>query len=170
VGDLKIACVTAKEIATELGFAAKILSTNLDGEAREVGTLAAGIAKDLEPNSCVILGGETTVTLTGTGIGGRNQELALSAAIGLDGRENVVVATYATDGDDGPTKAAGAIVTGQTIKLGREQGLQEADYLANHDSHTYFDRLGDHLIVTGQTGTNVNDLLFIIRYERALST
>ncbi|MFT5193350.1 MAG: glycerate 2-kinase [Cellvibrionaceae bacterium] len=166
VGDLKIACQAAKEAATKLGLHAKILTTKLDGEAREVGALAAGIAKELEPGVCVIMGGETTVTLTGTGIGGRNQELALAAAIDLAGVADVVIATYATDGDDGPTNAAGAIVTGETVKSGLGLGLRAADYLARNDSFTYFEQVEEHLIITGQTGTNVNDLLFIIRYGR----
>lgn len=165
VGDLKIACQAAKEKAAELGFNAKILTTTLDGEARDVGVLAAGIGKDLTPNTCVIMGGETTVTLAGNGVGGRNQELALAAAIELKDVPNVVAATYATDGDDGPTNAAGAIVTGETVKLGEKKGLSASSFLADNDSFTYFDTLGEHLVITGQTGTNVADLLFVLRYQ-----
>ncbi len=164
VADLRIATAAAKEQALTFGYATKIVSTTLSGEACEVGRRAAAIGRELLPGTCAIFGGETTVTLKGDGIGGRNQELALAAAIALDGVDDVVVATYATDGDDGPTIAAGAIVTGQTVALGRKLGLDAKTYLANHDSYTYFDQLDGHLIITGQTGTNVNDLLFVIRY------
>lgn len=165
VGDLQIACDVAAAKAAELGYKTKILTTQIQGEASEAGRWAVEIAKDLERGECVIAGGETTVTLTGDGIGGRNQELALSAAIALEGIPDVVVATYATDGDDGPTNAAGAIVTGDTVKLGREKGLEAVEYLSNNDSHSYFGRLGDHLVITGQSGTNVNDLLFVMRFD-----
>ncbi len=164
VGDLRIATRVAAKAAAGLGYKTTIKSTELEGEAAGVGAMAARMGKELRPGECLIFGGETTVTLSGGGIGGRNQELALAAAIELEHTDNIVVATYATDGDDGPTPAAGAIVTGQTVGLGRQKGLEAADYLAKNDSYTYFEKLGEHLIVTGQTGTNVNDLLFVLRY------
>lgn len=164
VGDLRIATEAVAGTAEALGYKTQIVSTKLEGEAAEVGRLVAEKASDLAAGTCLIYGGETTVTIKGDGMGGRNQELALSAAIGLDGVENAVIATYATDGDDGPTPAAGAIVTGGTVEAGKANGLVAADFLANNDSYTFFDRLGEHLIVTGQTGTNVNDLLVILKY------
>ena len=113
IGDILLAAESAKVHAESLGYSAKLVTTSLDGEARDVGKWAAELAQQLAPGECLIAGGETTVTLRGDGLGGRNQELALAAAIELDGSTDVVVATYATDGDDGPTPAAGAIVDGR---------------------------------------------------------
>jgi hydroxypyruvate reductase len=96
-------------------------------------------------------------------VGGRNQELALVAALEIEGLEGVVVATLATDGIDGPTDAAGAIATGETVRRARKKRLDPFEYLADNDSHTFFEALGD-LIVTGATGTNVNDLAFVLVY------
>jgi hydroxypyruvate reductase len=111
--------------------------------------------------ACVIAGGETTVTLRGDGKGGRNQELALAAALALDGWPNVTLVALATDGTDGPTDAAGAVADGQTIARARALGLSATECLARNDSYAFFDRLGD-LIRTGPTNTNVNDLTFIL--------
>lgn len=170
IGSNALAAQAAVGRARELGFAALVLSTYVEGEAREVARVAAALAKDLarhgrplRPPACLVLGGETTVTLRGSGRGGRNQELALAAAIALDGWPGVLIATLATDGNDGPTDAAGAIATGETIAQGRALGLEARAYLANNDSYTYFDRLGG-LIRTGPTNTNVNDLLFVLAY------
>ena len=165
VGDLDIAAQAALRQAETLHFKASVGDTTLTGEAREVGKQAAELVQGLEPGSCLILGGETTVTLTGNGIGGRNQELALAAALDIAEIPNVIIATYATDGDDGPTDAAGAIVTGYTAQQARSIGLEPAAYLARNDSFTFFNQLENHLIITGQTGTNVNDLLFLIKYR-----
>jgi glycerate 2-kinase len=170
IGSNALAAQAAVGRARELGFAALVLSTYVEGEAREVARVAAALAKDLarhgrplRPPACLVLGGETTVTLRGSGRGGRNQELALAAAIALDGWPDVLIATLATDGNDGPTDAAGAIATGETSAQGRALGLEARAYLANNDSYTYFDRLGG-LIRTGPTNTNVNDLLFVLAY------
>jgi hydroxypyruvate reductase len=111
--------------------------------------------------ACLLAGGETTVTIRGDGKGGRNQEIALAAAIALEGWPDVTLATLATDGTDGPTDAAGAVIDGQTVARARERGLSAADYLARNDSYRFFDQLGD-LIRTGPTNTNVNDLVFIL--------
>ncbi|MEM8863021.1 MAG: DUF4147 domain-containing protein, partial [Chloroflexota bacterium] len=138
VGDLPIATAAACQAAKELGYEAHVVSTTLEGEAKKVGEMAVEKAKTLAAGTCLIYGGETTVTIQGDGIGGRNQELALSAAIGLDGIENTIIATYATDGDDGPTNAAGAIVNGGSVKAGKIKDLEAADFLANNDSYTYF--------------------------------
>jgi hydroxypyruvate reductase len=111
--------------------------------------------------ACLVLGGETTVTVRGQGRGGRNQEVALGAALALEGWENVLVATLATDGTDGPTDAAGAFADGTTVARARALGLDPADYLARNDAYPFFAALGD-LIITGPTGTNVNDLAFVL--------
>ena len=115
---------------------------------------------------CLILGGETTVTVHGRGKGGRNQELALAAALALDGWPDVAIASLGTDGTDGPTDAAGAVATGETLKAGRALGLDAAAALADNDSYRYFSALGD-LIITGPTGTNVNDLTFVLAWPPA---
>jgi hydroxypyruvate reductase len=168
VGDNRVAARAAVEQAREMGFHAVLLTTYLEGEAREAGHVLAALAKEeaahagpLPRPACLVLGGETTVTVSGQGKGGRNQELALAAALALDGWEGVTVATLATDGVDGPTDAAGAIATGRTVARARELGLDPVDYLARNDAHTFFAALGD-LIVTGPSGTNVNDLAFVL--------
>ncbi|MCP5100208.1 MAG: glycerate kinase, partial [Chloroflexi bacterium] len=170
VGDVRIAATAATTAAQELGFTTQLLTAHLEGEAREVGSFAAALAKDAPSNYCLILGGETTVTLRGNGIGGRNLETALAAAISLDGWQNCAITSFATDGDDGPTSTAGATVTGETVGNGRQHNLNPTTYLDNNDSYTYFTQLDKQtgspcLIHTGLTGTNVNDLIFIMKYE-----
>ena len=162
------AAQAAEAEAQRLGFNTLLLTTRLQGEAREVAKVAAAIAQEIQQNdrpvrrpACVILGGETTVTVTGHGLGGRNQELALAAAMAIDGQPETLIASFGTDGTDGPTDAAGALATGETVGRGRSIGLEAAAYLANNDSYSYFKAL-DELIVTGPTGTNVNDLVFIL--------
>jgi hydroxypyruvate reductase len=135
-----------------------------------VGKFAAAIAKELPPGHCAILGGETTVSLRGDGRGGRNLEVALSAAIALAGWPDVAVAAFATDGEDSTTDMAGAVVTGETTGCGHELQLPAARFLDNNGSFTYFQKLdsagyGPHLLHTGPTGTNVNDLIFIIHHS-----
>jgi hydroxypyruvate reductase len=114
----------------------------------------------------LIVGGESTVTVRGTGKGGRNQEVALAAALTIAGHPDLVIATFATDGVDGPTDAAGAIVTGDTVARARGLGLDPHAYLENNDAYTFFAALGD-LVITGPTGTNVNDLTFGLAYGQA---
>jgi glycerate 2-kinase len=152
------------------GFHSFILTNFLEGEARQVGKTVAAIAKQLalknEPltrPACLILGGETTVTVTGNGLGGRNQELALGCVETLAGLERVMVISLATDGGDGPTNAAGAVVSGETYSLAQSFGLDPAKFLAENDAYNFFSILSD-LIVTGPTQTNVNDLVFILTY------
>jgi glycerate 2-kinase len=169
VGDVRLAAETAVAEADRLGFEARMLSAYLEGEARQVGRVVAALAKESAGRSeacCLILGGETTVTLDGggaPGVGGRNQELALAAALSLADWQKVAVAAFATDGEDGPTGAAGAIVTGATAGHGLAQGLDPAAYLDRHDSFTFFRQAGG-LMETGPTGTNVNDLVIILTY------
>lgn len=171
VGSNEIAAQAAVDEAREQGFSALLLSTYIEGEAREVARVFAGIAKGmvrhgwpLKPPACLVAGGETTVTIRGKGKGGRNQELALAAALAIDGWQNVAVVGLATDGTDGPTDAAGAIAWGDTVTRARARGLDAAAYLANNDAYHFFQTLGD-LIITGPTNTNVNDLIFVFAFQ-----
>lgn len=156
IGDIRGAITTVATAAHAAGYAPIVLSDRIDGEARVVGrTLAHITAYQAQQTArgCVIAGGETTVTLRGTGRGGRNQELALSAAIALAGQPQLIAAAYATDGSDGPTDAAGAVISGDTLA----RAHQPLARLANNDSYTLFAELDD-LLTPGATGTNVNDL------------
>jgi len=168
VGSNRLAALAAVDEARALGFEALLLGTYVEGEAREVGRVAAALAKGmradgdpLSPPACLVWGGETTVTIRGEGRGGRNQELALAAALALDGWSDVLLMALATDGTDGPTDAAGATVTGETMRRARELGLDARAALKANDSYHFFEPLGN-LICSGPTGTNVNDLLFIL--------
>ena len=168
VGSNRLAARAAAERARELGYHTLLLTTYVEGEAREVARVAAALAKGvrsagdpLPPPACLIWGGETTVTVRGDGRGGRNQELALAAAIALEDWPGVTLLALATDGGDGPTDSAGAVVTGATIGRARALGLDPHDALARNDSYPFLAALGAHLR-TGPTGTNVNDLLFLL--------
>ena len=166
IGDNKLAARAASQQAQLEGFHAEILANDLQGEAREVGVilarkLRAEISKHTPP-FCLIAGGETTVTINGEGKGGRNQELALSSVNELAGLEDAMLISLATDGDDGPTDAAGAVATGESAQWATSLGLDAADYLSRNDAYHFFDALGD-LLKTGPTGTNVNDLIFLIQ-------
>ena len=165
IGDNKLATRAALKQAEHEGFHTEILTNELQGEASEVGL---ELARHLRVSTltktrpfCLIAGGETTVTIKGNGKGGRNQELALSAVNELAGLENVMLITLATDGDDGPTDAAGAVVTGESAQRAKALGLRAADYLSRNDAYPFFEALGD-LIRTGPSGTNVNDLIFLL--------
>ena len=165
VGDNRLAARAAAQQAQLEGFHAEILANDLQGEARDVGVMLAGklraeISKDERP-FCLIAGGETTVTLRGNGKGGRNQELALAAVNELAGLEDAMLISLATDGDDGLTDAAGAVATGESAQRAASLGLEAADYLSQNDSYPFFDALGD-LLKTGPSGTNVNDLIFLV--------
>jgi hydroxypyruvate reductase len=164
VGSNDLAVRAAAERAKALGFRTLVLSTFVEGETREVARMHAAIAKEivhsgrpLRAPACIITGGETTVTLKGAGLGGRNQEFALAAAIDIAGLPDVVILSGGTDGSDGPTDAAGAIADGDT--LARLPSARE--YLANNDSYHYFEQLGD-LLITGPTNTNVMDVRLIL--------
>ncbi|MFQ6059193.1 MAG: glycerate kinase [Anaerolineae bacterium] len=167
VGSNEIAAQAAIARAQELGFNTLLLSTFVEGEAREVGRVFAAVAKEIAHSgqpvprpACVVAGGETTVTIRGQGKGGRNQELALAAALEMAGLEGTMVIGLATDGTDGPTDAAGALADGTTIERAQARGLDAARHLADNDSYHFFEALGD-LIITGPTNTNVNDLTFV---------
>ena len=164
IGDNRRASIAAKEQAEKEGIHSEVLMNDLQGEARERGViLAQWLRKELVKRSrpfCLIAGGETTVTLRGNGKGGRNQELALAAVPRLDGLQNAMLISLATDGDDGPTDAAGAVVTGETSQRAATLVLDATDYLSRNDAYPFFNALDD-LIRTGPTGTNVNDLVFL---------
>ena len=143
----------------------------MEGEAREVAKSIVSTVKEVVLNdrpvakpACLVWGGETTVHVTGKGLGGRNLELALAAAIALDGVENTVLVTLATDGADGPTDASGAVAGGRTLARCRAMGLDAFEYLHNNDAYRFFDALGD-LIRTGPTLTNVGDLVFVFVFD-----
>jgi hydroxypyruvate reductase len=167
VGNNSLVVQASVQAAKNLGFSPEIISIPLQGEASLVGqiitehvkTRFASNANPPQP-TCFVAGGETTVTVKGNGKGGRNQELALGAVKSLSTASQMVLVSLATDGGDGPTDAAGAVVTSQTYSLGQAKGLDPLDYLLRNDSYNYFDPLGD-LVKIGPTLTNVNDLLFI---------
>ena len=161
VGNAARAAEGAAAEAARLGYDAAIESVTVTGEAREIGARLGERARRLAPGACVILAGETTVTVTGDGRGGRNQEVALGAAATLAGSENVLVFSVGTDGVDGSTDAAGAWVTGRTMERARSLALDPKDALARNDSYAFFRELGD-LVITGPTGTNVMDLMGIL--------
>ncbi len=164
VGSNRLAVEAAAAEARSLGFRTVILSTQIEGETREIARMHAAIAKEIARYgrpiarpACVISGGETTVTLHGTGTGGRNQEFVLAAAIGIAGLDGTVVLSGGTDGTDGPTDAAGAIADGSTLARGPEA----LKYLDDNDSYHYFEKLGD-LVITGPTNTNVMDVRLML--------
>lgn len=166
VGSNVIAAQAACAKAAELGFNTILLTTYLQGEARSAGRFFATILKQIAMSdqpiqrpAMVIAGGETTVTVHGNGLGGRNLEFALGAVREMAGLKNACLLALATDGGDGPTDAAGAIVTGETMELARSDSMLPEDYLDRNDSYHYFSALND-LIITGPTLTNVNDLYF----------
>lgn len=167
IADNRRAAQAAAAHAEALGFRAQVLTTFLEGEAREIALVLAALAKEicasgapLPAPACLILGGETTVTVTGEGRGGRNQEMALAAALAIDGLADVVIACLATDGTDGPTDSAGGIVDGTTVQRGDARGLSARAALDNNDAYPFLAAVGDQL-VTGPTGTNVNDLAVV---------
>jgi len=158
----------AIERARELGFNTLFLTGFLEGEAREVAKVIAGIVKEIKfsqnpisPPCALIFGGETTVTLKGDGLGGRNQELALSFAIEIQGIDGVVLVSFATDGRDGPTDSAGAFADGNTVERAEELGMDPVSYLLNNDSYHFFEKINS-LIKTGPTHTNVNDMVVVL--------
>lgn len=173
VGSNKDAAAAALKIAEAVGFKSMLLTTFLQGEARQVGVVMGSILREMAQSgqplarpACLMAGGETTVTLRGGGRGGRNQELALGAAPLLDGLTDVLLVTLATDGEDGPTDAAGAVVTGNTLARARALGLDYRRHLRDNNSYAFFDGLGD-LVRIGATGTNVNDLAFLFTLPAA---
>jgi len=149
------------EQARHVGLQVVLQDGSMIGEARETGRRfgerVAALAEDATARTLIVAGGETTVTVRGTGQGGRNQEFALAAAQAIAGAQDVQIAAHATDGTDGTTDAAGAIVDGQTIARGKALGLDPGGVLENNSSHDFLTATGD-LLWTGPTGTNVADI------------
>ena len=168
VGSNEQAIDAAARQAKALGYRTLVLSTRIEGETREVAGVHAAIAKEilasgrpLKTPACILSGGETTVTIRGSGMGGRNQEFVLASAMALDGWSGVTVLSAGTDGTDGPTDAAGAIADGSTVARARALGLDAGAFLTNNDSYHFFEKV-EGLIKTGPTGTNVMDVRVVL--------
>jgi hydroxypyruvate reductase len=164
IGSNRLALAAAGRRARELGYRTLVLASGIQGETREIARMHAAIAREIaaagrpvKPPACIITGGETTVTLRGAGLGGRNQEFALAAAIDIAGLKDVVVFSAGTDGTDGPTDAAGAVADGHTLR----RNPDARRYLENNDSYGYFQPLGG-LVITGPTRTNVMDVQIVL--------
>ena len=165
-----VAARAAERCAQEMGFHTLVLTTYLEGEAREAAKVLAAVAREVVSSgrpvprpACLIAGGETTVTVRGHGKGGRNQEMALMAAMRIQGLDDVAIVCLATDGSDGPTDASGALADGRTVQRAAALGLDAWACLQENDSYTYFAALSD-LLLTGPTHTNVNDLALIFAW------
>lgn len=167
IGGNRLALEAAREKAEALGLRTEILSSVISGEARDAGRLLARRALEAKraavPRSpvCLISGGETTVTVTGTGKGGRNMELALSFALEIEGVPGITLLSAGTDGIDGPTDSSGAIVEGTTATGARDKGIDPEARLRDNDSYDFFREIGG-LLITGPTGTNVMDVQLIL--------
>ena len=167
VGNNRLAVIAAKEQAEALGYSVKVLDDLAEGEATELAVAHAAVVKEIYHSetgrrpACVISGGEATVTVRGNGLGGRNQEFALATALEVDGLDHIVALSGGTDGTDGPTDAAGAIVDGGTIRRGRNKGLDARDCLSRNDSYHYLQATEDLLII-GPTFTNVMDVRLLL--------
>ncbi len=170
IGGLKQSIAAAQEAAGNMGYDTEIITSELRGEARDAAKTLASAARSRVQRGrpiCILSGGETTVTVKGTGKGGRNQELALAFALEIEGTPGLAMLSAGTDGTDGPTDAAGAIVDGETATKARSLGLDPSSYLENNDSYTFFHKLDSlsgerHHLITGPTGTNVMDVQIVI--------
>ena len=169
IGGNRLALDAAARAARKLGYRTLVLSSSIQGETRDVARMHAAILREtaehgepVKPPACIISGGETTVTIRGTGLGGRNQEFALAAALDIRGLGSVLVCSAGTDGTDGPTDAAGAMADGRTF----ERNPEALRYLDNNDSYYYFKPLGD-LVMTGATNTNVMDVRIMLAGGRS---
>ena len=169
VGSIRQAINAARNAANKLGFDTEIVTDKLQGEAREAAVYLADLAKMVRGSRkggkpmCLLSGGETTVTVKGSGKGGRNQELALAFALEIEGVDGITLLSAGTDGTDGPTDATGAIVDGETIHFARKLGVNPEKYLENNDSYNFFKKIDEgHHLITGPTGTNVMDVQIIM--------
>ena len=167
-GSVKTLCTDAGIIAKELGYTPLVMCSGMNCEAREAGRLIASVAASIDniefapKRPCaIIFGGETVVHLKGKGKGGRNQELALAAAEGIEGLKDTVIFSIGSDGTDGPTDAAGGMVDGDTMRRLAEKGIRLDDVLNNNDAYNALKAI-DSLIITGPTGTNVNDISVVL--------
>lgn len=168
VGNNFQSLLAARDRAARLGFQALLLTPALKGESREVAKVLAALLLEmrrsghpLSPPTCLLLGGETTVTVRGKGKGGRSQELVLAGAIAIAGGRDLVIWSVGTDGTDGPTDAAGAVADGDTWARAKEVGLDPLRALEENDAYHFFEGLGD-LIKTGPTLTNVMDVILLL--------
>jgi glycerate 2-kinase len=170
IGNNRTASTAALDYLRSKGLNTVLLTCTLEGEAKFAGSLLGSIANELLVSgnpvpkpAAIVVGGETTVKVLGDGLGGRNQELALAAALSIsrDPKSNVVIASLGTDGVDGPTDAAGAILDVNTYSKASELGIRPETFLLKNDSYHFFSELRD-LIFTGKTGTNVNDISLIV--------
>ncbi len=168
IGNNLLALKAAETKANSMGFQTLILSSQLQGEARQLAKFYAAIAAEIlksgypcTPPICILAGGEPTVTIKGNGLGGRNTELALAFAIEIQGLTRIAFLSGATDGTDGPTDAAGAIVTGRTYQGARKKEIHAEDYLRQNDSYIFFKKAGG-LLMTGPTRTNVMDVHILL--------
>ena len=168
IGSNILALRQAGKEARRLGFHTLILSSSIIGETSEAARFHGAIAREVlstghpvKRPACILSGGETTVTIRGHGLGGRNQEFCLVGAFEIDGLEKAVLLSGGTDGTDGPTDSAGAIADHTTLRRAREMGLNPKAYLMNNDSYHFFEKLGD-LLITGPTYTNVMDVRILL--------
>ncbi len=168
VGSNRQAMDAAAKEARALGYRTIVLSSMIEGEARDIAGMHAAIVKEIHASgqpvrapACILSGGETTVTVRGNGLGGRNQEFVLAAAIALDGYGPVTIFSAGTDGMDGPTDAAGAIADEKTVTRAKELGIDARRYLTENDSYHFFETL-EGLVKTGPTGTNVMDVRILL--------
>ena len=169
VGSNILALEAAEKKAKSFGYGSLILSSLIEGETRDVARVHCAISKEIcrsgrpiQKPACIISGGETTVTIRGKGLGGRNQEFCLASALEIAGLfEKIVVLSGGTDGNDGPTDAAGAVVDPQTVKRGREAGMSAVDFLNDNDAYHFFEKTED-LLMTGPTNTNVMDVRLLL--------
>jgi glycerate 2-kinase len=167
IGSNRKALEAAKKKSESMGFTTEIISSEIAGEAREAGKWLARKALEIQSGGhggkpiCIISGGETTVTVKGDGSGGRNMELALAFALEIEGAGGITLLSAGSDGTDGPTDAAGAIVDGRTIEKAGRRGLDPWRYLENNDSYNFFKEI-DGLFITGPTGTNVMDIQVVV--------
>lgn len=163
-GSVRELCAAAAAAAEGFGYEVQILTDQLSCQAREAGAFLAAMARTHHGSGkkqAFLAGGETVVKVTGTGKGGRNQELALAAAAGIDGLEQTCVFSIGSDGTDGPTDAAGGYVDGSTARMLREKGIDLYEVLENNDAYHALRETGG-LIMTGPTGTNVNDVAVLL--------
>lgn len=168
IGNNRNSCEAAAKVLRRRGYRTLILSTRIQGEAKEVGKVLSSIVSSIRethlparPPAALIAGGETTVTVRGKGHGGRNQELVLSAALSIRYTPRVLVCSVGTDGVDGQSEAAGAVADGGSVGRGLKKGLDADNLLRENDSYSFFEKLDD-LVVTGPTGTNVNDVMIAL--------
>lgn len=177
IGSNLEAILAAAKAARDKNYNTLILSSRMEGETRTVAQVHGAIAREVlandhpvAPPACILSGGETTVTLKGDGLGGRNQEFALAAAMDINGAAHIVVLSGGTDGNDGPTDAAGAIADDSTVQRAEKAGLNIRQHLENNDAHPFFKQLND-LLITGPTNTNVMDLrILLVRPHEKIET